>query len=200
MNRALRAVKNRRPDGTGFSFALSTKASSATLVAGMTSSPKCQSAGVPTWRFNYVQLQLIMFDLICSGKNKKTCCTWHSFPCLRSTVGDVQGIDHPQDFREVSASCGRVEDCEAVPFVRASAKRSHRYWRSCCQQQMWTILNTVCSSSNENHSLPIKKRARAGIAILSTLQISKGSSTSRVDVLGLQSLGAHSQSAQISSV
>lgn len=68
MNHALRAMKNRRPDGTGFSFALSTKASSATLVAGMTSSPKCQSAGVPTWQFNCNWWCLIWFAM---GKRKK---------------------------------------------------------------------------------------------------------------------------------
>lgn len=44
-------------------------------------------------------------------------------PCCHfrlSKLSDVQRIDRPQDFGEVSTSRGRVENGQAVPFVRTS--------------------------------------------------------------------------------
>ena len=148
------------------------------------------------WRpYLTLQLQLMMWKIwFAMGKRKKRC--WSLFIMLHLIAISVPPVH--------SGWCAGNQSPSRLQRSFCQLWRGRGLWGGsvcpglCQAGEMLlpatNVNNTeyrLLMSSKENHTLPIKKRARAGIAILSTLQISKGSSTSRVDVLGLQSLGAH---------
>ena len=132
-----------------------------------TSSPKCQSAGVPTWQFNCNWW--CEKNLICDGKKKKRDVDHVDHVALDSHFRAsgpqwvmCREINHPQDFREVSASCGPGRGLWGGSVCPGLCQAREILLPATNVKQYWIPMNTDCWSSKENHTLPIKKRARAG--------------------------------------